>query len=296
MHTKPDLSICIVNHRTPDLTFVCLKSIAQIHENLAVEVLLINNTPHSCDLGDLTHELPVTFIQNELPQSFAHNQNRLMHMAQGRYVLSLNSDTVIHVGALESMVSFMDAHPHCGLAGPKLVYPDGRLQPSCRTFPTAITSFLEASALWRLFRPSRLFSGWFDLLDPHDRVRQVDWLSGACLITRQAVLAQAGGYDEDKFAGMYGEDLEWAWRLRNLGWQSWFVPQAVITHLESKSPTSQRAIKTINGAYNFVRACYSPRQQFGVKWGTRMGYAIKWLLTPDASKRSEIGELIRQTL
>ena len=291
-----DLSICIVNHRTPELTVACLKSIEHTRGELAVEILLINNTLDPCDIAGVSPDIPVTLIQNDTPQSFAHNQNRLMKLAQSHLILSLNSDTIIHPNALQILVQFMDEHPRCGIAGPKLVYADGRLQPSCRTFPNAITSFLEASSLWRLFRPSHIFSGWFDLLDPHDRMRKVDWLSGACLITRREVLDQAGGYDEVTFAGMYGEDLEWAWRLKRAGWETWFVPQAIVTHHESMSPTNQRAVKTINGSYSFARACYSSRKQKGVKWGTRMGYGMKWLFTRDSAKRNTLSELMRQTI
>ena len=105
-------------------------------------------------------------MQNAAPRGFAFNQNAMMERATGRYLLPLNSDTVVQPGALAELVRFMDAHPRAGMGGPRLVHADGTLQPSCRNFPNAITHFLEASGLWRLLAGSRLIGRWYYLCGP----------------------------------------------------------------------------------------------------------------------------------
>ncbi len=185
-----DLSICIVNHRTPELTRACLLSIANARGNLALEVFLVNNTADTCPVVDIA--LPITFIQNEKPLGFAANQNQMIQMSAGRYVMSLNSDTIVHPGAIKALVQFMDQHPRCGIAGPRLEYADGKLQPSGLTFPNFFTQLLEASGRWQHFKGSRVVGRHQKLCDPHDRDMQVDWLYGACLIVRQEVLEQVG--------------------------------------------------------------------------------------------------------
>lgn len=143
----PQLSICIANHKTPALTLACLHSIAAYSGTLTVEVLLVNNTPDDAErLAAATAALPhARLVQNNRPLSFAANQNQLMHRARGRYLLALNSDTLVTPGALTELLHFAETRPKCGVVGPRLVHPDGSLQPSCRNFPRPWTHFLEAS-------------------------------------------------------------------------------------------------------------------------------------------------------
>lgn len=289
-----DLSVCIVNHATPDLTRACVASVAAAVGRLAVEILVANNTRDPLELdGASPGGVRVTIVQNEQPLGFSANQNGLLARGRGRYLMALNSDTLVHAGALEEIVSFMDGRPRCGLAGPRLVYGDGRLQPSCRNFPDAANCFAEASSLWRLLRPGAVFRGRFALLDPHDVARRVDWLSGACLVVRRAAGESAGYFNTELFPGMYGEDLEWAWRLRRAGWEVWFDPAATVTHLESRSPVPDRAVRTVEGMYRFCRAYYNAPRRWGVALGIRLGYAPKWLLASDAQRRAGFAALIR---
>src|SRR4030065_393082 len=106
---SPDLSLCIVNHRTPQLTQQCLRSIAETAEGLAVEVLLVNNTPDDQDelRSCLTSFTSSQFLQNEAQCGFSANQNQMLQRAQGRYLMPLNSDAIVQPGALRELVRFM---------------------------------------------------------------------------------------------------------------------------------------------------------------------------------------------
>jgi GT2 family glycosyltransferase len=289
-----DLSICIVNHRTPELTRNCLQSIVDTKGDLALEAFLVNNTVDACSIDGIN--LPVIFIQNKKPLGFAANQNQMLQRSASRYVLPLNSDTIIHPNALQALIQFMDTHPRCGIAGPRLEYADGRLQHSCLTFPTFISQLLEASGRWQHFKGNRLVARYQKLCDPHDQDMPVDWLYGACLITRREVLDQAGMYDDELFEDMYGEDVEWMWRIHKAGWEVWFTPSATVTHLENQSPLSNRAFALYRGARKFYRKHYSRRQQWGVRMGIVLGLLPKRFLLHDATRRRQVGQIINACL
>jgi hypothetical protein len=291
----PDLSICIINHRTPELTRECLRSIADTASGLTLEVFVVNNTGDPLTLEPLRFgrtQVGIVLIQNEQPLGFAANQNQMLARAQGRYWLPLNSDTIVQPGALQELVRFMDANPRCGIAGPKLVHADGSLQPSARNFPTPLTHFLEASGLWQLLRRSRWVGQHYLLCNPHDQVMPADWLTGACLIVRAEAARQVGCYDARLFPGMYGEDMEWCWRMRQCGWEVTFDPDAVVTHLESQSPMGDRAVEMYAGFYRFCAQAYSPLKRHAIRAATVLALFPRWLLARDANGRSTYRRLM----
>lgn len=292
---RPDLSICIANHRTPELTLACLRSIDQHSGGLVVEVLLANNTPHDEEqLAAAAAAMPqAQFVQNERALSFAANQNQLMQRAHGRYLLALNSDTLVTPRALAELVGFAEARPQCGVVGPRLVHPDGSLQPSCRNFPTPWTHFLEASGLWQLLRNRRAIGRHYYLCSPHDEAMAVDWLTGACLLVRREVFEQTDGFDEVRFGGMYGEDIDWCRRIRAKGWQIWFDPAAVIVHAESATPLDDRTLRMYRGFYRYCAVHLSRGRQRGMRGATWLALAPRWLLARDAGKRAVYREILQ---
>lgn len=295
----PTVSICIANHRTPDLTLALLRSIAAHSGGVEVEVLLVNNTPDDAEeLAAAVAALPGgRLLQNERPLSFAANQNSLMGQARGRYFLALNSDTLLTPGALAELVRFADSRAGCGVVGPKLLHPDNSLQPSCRNFPSPLTHFLEASGLWRLLRRSKVIGRavgrYYYLCSPHDAPLAVDWLTGACLLVRSRVFEQTGGFDTVQFAGMYGEDIDWCRRIRSAGWQIWFDPAAVIVHVESASPLSNRSVQMYRGFYRYCALHLSRTSRAGMRAATWLALAPRWLLAADPQQRAVYGQLLR---
>ena len=289
--STPDLTLYIINHKTPELTRQCLQSIADTVGDLTVEVMVVNNTADACDVSGIRGPegapLAVAFIQNTAPLGFSANQNQMLRRANGRYLMPLNSDIVVHPGALKALLAFMDAHPRCGLAGPKLLHGDGGLQRSCRTFPTGMTCLLETSGLWRLIQNNRWIGQAYALVDRHDRTRLVDWLSGACLIARAEAYRDVGGYDE-ALLPMYAEDLDWCWRMRRGGWEVWFDPAPVMTHLENATPMDDRAVVMQRATYDFVRARYPASRWRGIWAGTALGLAFRWILSRRPQQRAAL--------
>ncbi|HPD40682.1 MAG TPA: glycosyltransferase family 2 protein, partial [Anaerolineae bacterium] len=153
----------------------------------------------------------------------------------------LNPDTELPSDALQQVVALMEARPELGALGPKLVRPDGSLDLACRrSFPSPEVSFYRMVGLSRLFPQSRRF-GRYNLtyLDP-DEEAEVDSVVGAFMLVRREAIVQVGLLDESFF--MYGEDLDWAFRIKQAGWRILYTPQVTVLHVKrAASRQSPRA-------------------------------------------------------
>ncbi len=134
------------------------------------------------------------------------------------------------------------------------------------------------------------------LCDPHTAVTEPDWLSGACYIVRRQVYECVGGYDADSFPTMYGEDVEWCWRIRRAGWRIAFVPDAVVTHLESQSAAPDRLYAMYEGSVKFMRKCCSPARSFGVRMVAAAGVLMRWARARNRDERTTYRRVLRLLL
>lgn len=291
-----DLSICIVNHRTPELTVACLESIECTRGSVQLEVFLLNNTADDefC-LRQTAEQYPyVTFLQNRQPRKFAANQNHMLTKANGFYLMPLNADTEMTPGALEELIRYMDAHPAVGIAAPKLIYGDGTLQRSCRNYPGPAVAFLEASGLWYPFRDNRHFGRIFYLCAPHDEPMEPDWISGACYIVRSKAAAQTGYFDAEHFTGLYLEDTDWCLRMQKQKWRVVFHPRAVVIHHESRSPMDSTSPEA-GGANFFVyhHLHSTPIRTRLTRAAIVLGFLIRRILVNDPNRIAHIDAYIR---
>jgi hypothetical protein len=198
-------------------------------------------------------EFPVvTLIANTENLGFARANNQGIRASSGRYVVLLNSDTVVPSGALEALVGFMDAHGDAGAVGPRLLRPDGTPQPYAFGGDPTLRYLLRRGVNRLIFR--RPLHDWAT-----DAIQPVDWVSGACLMARRAAIDQAGLLDENIF--MYFEDNDWCLRIRQAGWRVYYHPQVAITHIGGQSlahnPAARRAY--YDSLCIFYRKHYGPR-------------------------------------
>lgn len=170
----------------------------------------------------------VRVIETEGRRGFSANINMGIAATSGEYVVVSNPDAVPEPDAIAELVAFADAHPCCGVAGPKMVNPDGTLQASRRRFPTIAGTVVRRTPLRLLFPPLRWQRGHYLLDAPTDRPLQVDTMLGAFLLMRRAMLAELGGWD-DGFQ-LYVEDIDLNYRAMKAGWERWWVPSAVVHH------------------------------------------------------------------
>jgi len=235
-----DLSIIVLSWNVRDLLRACLMSVQQnveTSERLNVETLIVDNASTDGSAEMVAREFPtVRLIRNRANRGYAGANNIGIAASQGRYVLLLNSDTVVPASALAELVAFMAAHPEAGACSPQLVGSDGRPQSyafGCDPTP----GYLLRRGLYRqlLRRP---LHDW-DTAE----LQEVDWVSGACLLVRRATIEQVGGLDEQFF--MYFEDNDWCLRMRRAGWKVYYNPNVCITHIGGQgliqNPAARRA-------------------------------------------------------
>jgi hypothetical protein len=235
--TVPALSVIIVNWNGRELLRDCLAALDG-SRGLSFQTVVVDNGSADGSLEMVQAEFPVTLrIANRENLGFARAVNQGLEVACGRYRLLLNSDTRVAPDALAVLVRFMDDHPEAGACGPRLVNPDGSLQPSGRAFPNLARALSSLVPLPRRARTA--------LAHPCERrdyavEAEVDEVSGAALCVRAVALEQVGPLDEGFF--FFGEDVDLCWRLREGGWRVHYVPQAVVTHVwgGSHEPRTER--------------------------------------------------------
>jgi len=229
-----DLSISVASYRTPAMLQQCLSALDGERPQVRIEVTVIDNASGDGSADMVATQFPwVRLVRNPRNVGFGAAHNQALRDASGRFWLVLNSDASPRPGALGALVSFLDAHPGVAVAGPKLLYPDGSVQPSRRRFPTLATLFLESTQLQRFSPNNAVLRRYYVADRSDDESQEVDWLVGACLCIRAQAVEQVGLFDERFF--MYSEELDVCRRFRAAGWQIAYVPQAEVVHLEGGS-------------------------------------------------------------
>jgi hypothetical protein len=247
-----DLSICIVNWNTETQLKECLQSIYEHTRGIAYEIFVVDNASGDGSVGMVQNHFPdVSLIANRQNRGFAAANNQAIRLARGRYVMLLNPDTVVHRGALEAMVWFMDSCGQAGAIGCKLLNPDGSVQHSVRRSPTFGIALHDNTILGRfsLFRERAADYKMKDF--SFDKVQEVDATSGAALLVRREVLDEVGPLDEGYF--MFIEELDLCQRIRGTGRTIYFIPDAVITHLGGESRRQNPEELVIVGQDSLVR-------------------------------------------
>jgi GT2 family glycosyltransferase len=179
---------------------------------------------------------------------------RAPHSALPRYALLLNPDTVVPPDGFAQMIALMDQNPSFGVSGPKLVRLDGSLDLACRRgFPTVEVSFWRLTKLSKIFPHSRRFGRYNMTYLDEDQPAEIDSVVGAFMLVRREAILQAGLLDE--IFWMYGEDLDWAYRIKQCGWQVYYYPRVVVQHIKRAS-SGQSNAGAAKAKYEFDRAMW----------------------------------------
>ncbi len=268
----PDLSIVILNWNVSSLLVECLRSLPAAlgaWQNRS-ETLVVDNASTDDSVGRVRADfLGVRLIPLPTNRGFADGNNVGILASQGKYILLLNPDTVAHPGSVAALADYMEAHAEVGIAGPRLLNPDGTLQPSKRHFPTLATALVESTPLQRWFSHSNILRNFYIQGTSDEQTQSVDWLSGAALLCRREALYQAGLFDPGYF--IFSEEVDLCRRVRDAGWDISYVPQAEITHYGGQSTTQDVAARHIN--FNTSKARY-----FRLHEGRAAGRAVRLYL------------------
>jgi len=287
--STPDISVIIVNYNVKDYLLQCLRSLNASVGSITTEVIVVDNDSHDGSVEELQPLFPfVRWIALDENIGFGRANNVGLEHASGRYVLYLNPDTIIGADTLSVMCRFLDEHPKTGIAGCKVLNPDGSFQVACRRgLPTPWVSFCKLFGLQRLFPSSKLFAGYNLTYLPVDASYAVDALIGAFMVGRTELMRSLGGFDPAFF--MYGEDIDLCYRVQQAGFDVTYVHTTSIVHYKGES--------TKRSSINEVRVFYDAMEIFAKKhFGgsriflafLRLGIGVRAVLARAMRKRREI--------
>ena len=277
------IAVVIVNFNTRDLLRMCLQSLATAATTAELEVWVVDNGSRDQSMTMVATEFPqVHIIESTHNGGFSYANNLAIRPLIQRpdapeYVMILNPDTVVEVGAFDVLLDYLREHPDVGAVGPRLILPDGSLDLACRrSFPTPEVSLWRMTGLSRVFPQSRRFGRYnVTYMDPRETI-EVDALVGACMLMPTSVIREVGLLDETYF--MYGEDLDWCYRFKLYGWRIVYVADAVVHHIKRAS-SRQRPVQSIVNFYDamriFFRRYYADTTPAPVRWLIETGITLK---------------------
>ncbi|MEN9282196.1 MAG: hypothetical protein RL594_1131 [Bacteroidota bacterium] len=284
-----DLSVIIVNYNVKDYLLQCLRSLQEASSSVRIQTIVVDNNSSDGSVEDLAPSFPeVEWIPLPENVGFGRANNIGLDRSTGRYVLFLNPDTIVGSDTLAHMVAYLDRHLDVGMAGCKVLNPDGSFQVACRRgMPTPWASFCKLFGLQALFPSVRLFSGYNLMYRSIDETYPVDALIGAFMMGRTELVRTLGGFDPAFF--MYGEDIDLCYRVKVAGSDVHYVHSTSIIHYKGES--------TKRSSLNEVRVFYEAMEIFARKhFGgsriflafLRIGIILRSIVARAARRRIEL--------
>ncbi|HEV2787113.1 MAG TPA: glycosyltransferase family 2 protein, partial [Solirubrobacteraceae bacterium] len=262
---------CVVNTQQRELLLRCLDAIAreQAAIGFATEVLVLDNASEDGSAeAARAHPAVDEVIALERRRGKGENDSALLQRARGRLCLLLNEDSELMPGATQALCAALDAHPRAAAAGARLQRPDGRQQPSAWRFPTPLTALVGALFLHRRYT----------VQSRGDEIREVDWAQSAALLVRRDAAEQIGWFDPAFF--VYSDEVDFCKRLRDAGWRTLYVPQAVAVHHEQLSTGAvpeRRIVELSRNRDRYMRKHHSRTAAWTVRLLTAFTYALRAL-------------------
>lgn len=283
-----DLSIVIVNYNTKKLTSQTVKSVIDTTKGIDYEIIVADNSSDSSQYFT-SEDKRVKVIPNVENKGFGNACNIGAKMAVGRYVLFLNSDTIMQKDTLEKCVKYMDIHSDIGCLGIKTILKNGEFDHGCkRGFPTPFNSLCYVLHLDKIFKNSKKFGGYTLSYLSIDETNEVDSVSGAFMLIPRKVLDEVGLFDESIF--MYAEDIDLCYRIKLSGYKVVYYADAFMIHLKGQSGLHTKNKQVIyhfhNGIKIFYDKYYRDKHSFVVTFLMHSAINIRYVLT---LLRSKIG-------
>jgi len=251
------LAVIIVNYNVKDKLLSCLRSVAASRVNFETEVFIVDNASADGSVEAIehfvteheAHHISWRFLPLDKNVGFAAGNNHAIKKTHAEFVLLLNPDTEVAPESFQVMVDYMSQNTQVGIAGCRIVKSDGKLDLACRrSFPNPVNSFFRLTRLSFLFPKSKLMANYNLTHLPEMETVQVDAVVGAFMMISRKALDKVGLLDERFF--MYGEDLDWCWRVKEAGYKVMYYPKTTIIH--HKGSASARA--STKALYEFHRA------------------------------------------
>lgn len=275
------VSVIIISYNTKGLTRKCLDQLSK-STGVELEIIVVDNGSTDGSAAEIEAAYPqVKVIRNKGNVGFGKANNQGMKMAKGEYFLLLNSDCFVEKTTVADLIKAMLAMPETGVAGCKLKNHDGSLQPSYGFFPTLFRIIMLMLFIDNLPGVRRFFPS-LHVRDPqrYTRVAKVDWVMGALMMIKREVYEKTGGFDENYF--MYGEEVEWQYRIGQAGYQVKFIPQTSATHIGgASSPDKAPALLGEMDGWKYWFAKYFPGwKEQALKFSVILGCQLRIWLKP----------------
>lgn len=259
------LTIIIVNYNVKHFLAQCLKSVIAASQNIAAEIIVVDNNSTDGSVEMLKSYNQITLIENKINTGFAVANNQAFKIAKGKYVLLLNPDTVVAEDTFEKCIAFMESHNDAGALGVRMIDGTGVFLPeSKRGLPTPIVAFYKMAGLSALFPKSSIFGQYHLGFLDENQTHRASILSGAFMFIRSEALKKAGFLDEAFF--MYGEDIDLSYRIEKAGYNNYYFSDTTIIHYKGES--------TKKGSLNYVKVFYQAMIIFAEKHFTKKGAGV----------------------
>jgi len=247
------LSIIIVNYNSGEVLINCINSLPK-YDSYPFEIFVIDNGS-SEKINHIESSFPkINFINNGKNLGFAAANNIGIKKAKGKYILLLNPDTIVNENSFQPMINYLDNHNDIGIVGCKIYNTGEEIERSTHSFPSLLKEFSHANEfikdflsyesktaglLKKIFKTKSLDSYW-----DHNSIKEVDHVTGACMMVKREAIEKAGLLDEAFF--LYNEEVEWSFRIKNAGYKSVFIPDSNIIHLFGHSTNQKVQKQTLN--------------------------------------------------
>lgn len=249
-----NLSIIIVNYNSKDVLLDCLRSIVQSNFNFEYEVIIIDNASND-NLNEIELEFfKFIFIHNADNVGFAAANNIGIKLSKGKHILLLNPDTIVNNNSFQPMIKYLDEYKDVAIVGCKIFNADGEIERSTHSFPSLLKEFMHANEflkyfvgyesrsakfLKKIFKSKSLESYW-----DHNSIKEVDHVTGACMMVKKEAIDKVGLLDEAFF--LYNEEVEWSYSFKKAGYKSVFLHDPSIIHLFGYSTKQLVQKQTVN--------------------------------------------------
>ncbi|HDI52105.1 MAG TPA: glycosyltransferase [Bacteroidetes bacterium] len=275
---EPLLSIILVSFNVKNFLEQALRSIQKATGQLSCEVIVVDNASQDGSVELVRSKFPeVQLIANDTNRGFARANNQAFRIARGKFIALVNPDVLVQEDTFQTLLDFLRSHPEAGMVGCKILNPDGTLQLACRrSIPTPWVAFTKLIGLSYLFPKSKIFGRYNLTYLDADAITEVEAVSGSFMIVRRKVVEDVGYLDDAFF--LYGEDLDWCYRIRKKGWKIYYVPTTKIIHY--KGASSQKGgfdslLLFYQAMLLFVRKHFRGRYLFFTQWFLVAGIAIR---------------------
>jgi GT2 family glycosyltransferase len=255
-----ELSIIIINYNVKEFLQNLLNSLQKAVSNINHEIIIVDNASDDGSVEFIHEKFPqIDLIANQTNVGFSKANNIALKKAKGKFILLINPDAIVSEDTLSKMIDFFKEHPDAGLVGCKILNPDGSLQLACRrSFPGPWTSFCKVTGLSTLFPKNRLFAKYNLTYLDENSTHEVDAISGSFMMMKREVYEKVGGFDEQFF--MYGEDLDFCYRIKKNGYKVYYYPGTQIIHYKGESTKRSGLDETkyfYNAMHLFVKKHFS---------------------------------------